>query len=411
MLRKIPVADLRLGMHLHGFEAAWIDHPFWRTRFVLTDPADLAAIHASPVRDCWIDVSRGCDVEGSAPPTEPSPEQATVEALAPAAPEVNDLQSELEHAARICSQSRQAVVSMFAEARLGKALDVERCLPLVEEVRRSVLRNPGALVSLARLKTADDYTYMHSVAVCALMVALGRTLGLDDESCRQAGLAGLVHDMGKAVMPAAILDKPGRLTDEEFAVMRTHPQRGHEILLEGQGADAVALDVCLHHHEKVDGSGYPHHLAGDAITPYARMGAICDVYDAITSNRPYKAGWDPAESVSRMARWNGHFDSTLFFAFVKSLGIYPTGSLVRLASGRLAVVIEQNQQSLTTPIVKVFFSVKTGLPIGPELLDLGRGSDRIMQRESRGAWNFPHLESMWAGDSAEAISAARRTAA
>jgi HD-GYP domain-containing protein (c-di-GMP phosphodiesterase class II) len=243
------------------------------------------------------------------------------------------------------------------------------------------------------------------------MVALARTLELDDESCRQAGLAGLVHDMGKAVMPVAILDKPGRLTDDEFAVMRTHPERGHEILLEGRGADAVALDVCLHHHEKVDGSGYPHGLAGDTITPYARMGAICDVYDAITSNRPYKAGWDPAESVSRMARWNGHFDSTLFFAFVKSLGIYPTGSLVRLASGRLAVVLEQNPQSLTTPIVKVFFSVKTGLPIGPELLDLGRGSDRIMQRESRAAWNFPHLESLWAGDSAEAISAARRTAA
>jgi HD-GYP domain-containing protein (c-di-GMP phosphodiesterase class II) len=405
MLKKIPVGDLRLGMHLHSFEAAWIDHPFWRTRFTLADAADLAAIAASSVRECWIDVSLGHDVAAPASGPAVAPKRshgATALRTRPAAVsrialEPTDLGNELDRAAALCRRSKDAVTSMFNEARLGKAIDAEHCRPLVNDIAESVYRNPGALVSLARLKTADDYSYMHSVAVCALMVSLGRTLGLSEAQCKEAGLAGLLHDMGKALMPAEILNKPGKLTDEEFAIMRSHPERGHAMLVEGGGAGKAVLDVCLHHHEKVDGSGYPHKLAGDAISLFARMGAVCDVYDAITSDRPYKAGWDPAESIARMASWQGHFDAAVFSAFVKSLGIYPTGSLVRLASGRLAVVLEQNAQSLTTPVVKVFFSTVTNLPIETRRLDLAKSTDRITGRESRTDWNFPQLEELWAG--------------
>jgi HD-GYP domain-containing protein (c-di-GMP phosphodiesterase class II) len=405
MLKKIPVDELRLGMHLHSFEAAWINHPFWRTRFTLADAADLEAIAASSVRECWIDVSQGHDVAASAngPPVAPKRSQgATLPRTRPAAAsrialEPTDLGNELDRAAALCRRSRDAVTSMFNEARLGKAIDAEHCRPLVNDIAESVYRNPGALVSLARLKTADDYSYMHSVAVCALMVSLGRTLGLSEAQCKEAGLAGLLHDMGKALMPAEILNKPGKLTDEEFATMRSHPERGHAMLVEGGGASDAVLDVCLHHHEKVDGSGYPHKLTGDAISLFARMGAVCDVYDAITSDRPYKAGWDPAESIARMASWQGHFDTAVFSAFVKSLGIYPTGSLVRLVSGRLAVVLEQNAQSLTTPVVKVFFSTLTNLPIETRRLDLAKSTDRITGRELRTDWNFPQLEELWAG--------------
>jgi len=400
MLKRIEVGQVRLGMHLVRLEGAWLDHPFWRTKFVLEDAADVAALRASPVAAVWIDPELGCDVlpveGGSALPSprpRPAPQPRAV--AAPTAPARVELTSELFEAARVCGRAKAAVTSMFAEVRMGRAIDAEQCLPLVEDIARSVYRNPGALVSLARLKTADDYSYMHSVAVCALMVSLGRNLGLDDAACREAGLAGLLHDMGKAVMPPEILNKPGKLTDAEFALMRTHPERGVEMLRTGNGVSPIALDVCLHHHEKMDGSGYPHRLGGDAISLHARMGAVCDVYDAITSNRAYKAGWDPAESLSRMVGWKGHFDRAVFAAFVKSLGIYPTGSLVRLASSRLAVVQEQNTTDLTLPVVRAFFSTRSNLPIAIETIDLARSSDRIIAREPRGAWPTAQIEGLW----------------
>jgi HD-GYP domain-containing protein (c-di-GMP phosphodiesterase class II) len=263
-----------------------------------------------------------------------------------------------------------------------------------------VSRNPGALISLARLKTADDYTYMHSVAVCAMMVALSKQLGLDEEQTRSAGLAGLMHDLGKAAMPMDVLNKPGKLTDAEFKIIKTHPEEGHRLLLTGSKIDPMMMDVCLHHHEKMDGSGYPKGLKGDEISLFAKMGAVCDVYDAITSNRPYKAGWDPAESLRKMAEWaNGHFDRKVFQAFVKSLGIYPVGSLVRLTSGRLGVVVEQTGKSLTTPSVKVFFSTKSNMRIVPVLVDLSVPGtiEKIAGREDPAKWRFADLNELWSG--------------
>jgi putative nucleotidyltransferase with HDIG domain len=401
MLKKIPVTDLRLGMFVHALEGSWLDHPFWKTKFLLKDANDIRKLRDSSIRECWIDPSAGLDVEGPAPvPTG----ARTVAASAPRGVPAPSFDRELEQAAAICRRGRTAVMQMFTEARLGNAVDPQGCLPLVEEISASVFRNPGALVSLARLKTRDDYTYMHSVAVCALMVSLARQLDMDDDACRQAGLAGMLHDLGKAAMPEAVLNKPGKLTEDEFAIMRTHPERGHEMLREARGSTESVLDVCLHHHERFDGTGYPHRLAGDQISLFARMGAVCDVYDAITSNRPYKSGWDPSESLARMASWKGHFDPTIFQAFVRSLGIYPTGSLVRLQSQLVAIVVEQNPGSLVLPVVKAFFSLKSQMPVAPRRIDLAaKGvADRIVGREAVDAWASFDLDALWSGETAAA---------
>ena len=399
-------------MYIHELCGSWMEHPFWKTKFLLNSGKDLQRILESGIREVWIDTSKGLDL-----PSGQTAEQVEVEteavllAAAPVqSPETftpvaetvqrRALEEEVERAAKLCDSSKAAVMKMFGDARMGRAIEVGQAGEMVDEISASIMRQPNALISLARLKHADEYTYMHSVAVCALMIALARQLGLAEEQVREAGMAGLLHDIGKMCMPLAVLNKPGKLTDSEFATMRGHPEAGARLLIDSKQVSALVLDVCLHHHEKIDGTGYPHRLAGEQISLFARMGAVCDVYDAITSNRPYKAGWEPAESIHKMAEWSkGHFDERVFQAFVKTVGIYPTGSLVRLQSGRLGVVLEQHGKSLLTPQVKVFFSAKSKLPIPQEVIDLSKldGQDRIVGRESPAEWGFRNLSELWTG--------------
>jgi putative nucleotidyltransferase with HDIG domain len=398
MLKWIDVGQLRLGMFVCELGGSWIEHPFWRSKILLESKDDLKRITEAGITRVRIDLEKGLDVAAKAAPVIDITSAAKFAAPIPL-PIGTSMAEELQRAARICARGKEAVAAMFQEARLGRTLDIAGVAPLVEEVSASVGRNPGALISLARIKTFDDYTYMHSVAVCALMVALARQLQLDEQQTRSAALAGLLHDVGKAAMPPEVLNKPGKLTTAEYQIIMSHPAKGHAILLEAQGADDIALDVCLHHHEKIDGSGYPHGLREADISLYAKMGAICDVYDAVTSNRPYKSGWDPADSVKKMAEWQGHFDTRVFNAFVKSVGIYPIGSLVRLESGRLAVVLEQNKKSLTAPKVKVFFSTKAKCHLMPEVLDLSRPhcADKISGREAAETWGLSGLDELWSG--------------
>jgi HD-GYP domain-containing protein (c-di-GMP phosphodiesterase class II) len=404
MLKKIRTDSLLVGMYVNELCGSWMEHPFWRTRFVITEREDIRRIRESGIHEVWIDSAKGIDVPDAALAESPVEVAAAIdEALAGiavrAAPQKRtSMAEELKRAAQICNTGKAAMVSMFQEVRMGKAIDSESASALVDEIASSVMRNSGTLISLARLKTVDDYTYMHSVAVCALMVSLGRQLNLGEKTTREVGMAGLLHDLGKAFMPMEVLNKPGKLTDVEFAIMKRHPVEGHKALVEGGTAGDIALDVVLHHHEKVDGSGYPKRLAGDKISLYAKMGAVCDVYDAITSNRPYKAGWDPAESIRKMAEWsNGHFDEKIFQAFVKSIGIYPIGSLVRLQTGRLGVVVDQTEKSLLKPKVKVFFSTKSNLRITPEIINLSSPTerDKIVSIEASGKWDFADLNDLW----------------
>lgn len=411
VLKKIGVSDLRRGMFVQEFCGSWMDHPFWKRALLIRSAEELKKVLESGVTEVWIDTAKGADVPverlraaTSVAEVDQLVDASLAEAEQASPPVVRkvDVSEEIDRAARICANGKQAVMSMFQEVRMGKAINAEAAGELVEEISNSVMRNPGALISLARLKSVDDYTYMHSVAVCALMVSLARQLKQDDATVRELGMAGLLHDMGKANMPMEVLNKPGKLTDEEFAIMKGHPAEGHRILMASGSVGEIPLEVCLHHHEKIDGTGYPDRLSGDQISLFAKMGAVCDVYDAITSNRPYKIGWDPAESIRKMTEWSaGHFDARVFQAFVRSVGIYPVGSLVRLESGRLGIIIEQSER-LLTPIVKVFFSIRSQTYIPPEIIDLSspRALDKIASREDPERWGMQSIDRFLHGNSA-----------
>lgn len=412
MLKKINFVQIRQGMYVHELCTSWMSSPFWQKSFLIDAQATIDKIKKAGISEIWIDTEKGCDVLQELIVEVSTDEPKSTELVIEPEPvdirqpfseiQTVSMDAEMGRAAKIVGKSKGAVFSMFSEARMGKAIEADQAMPLVEEIANSVMRNPGALIGLARLKTADDYTYMHSVAVCALMIALSRQLGLTDDETREAGLAGLLHDIGKMAVPTEILNKPGRLTDEEFVSVKEHPSAGHAMLLESKGVGAIALDVCLHHHEKMDGSGYPKGLKGEQISLYAKMGAVCDVYDAITSNRPYKSGWCPAESLKKMSEWSrGHFDEQVFQAFVRSIGIYPVGTLVKLQSGRLGVVIEQQVgKSLLLPKVRAFFSTRSMAYISPVLLDLaGAGiQDKIVSREDASTWELKDIDRYWLGD-------------
>lgn len=395
MLKRISVEQAAVGMFVHELCGPWLKHPFWRTRFLLSSDQDLERLRATPIGHLWIDTQKGLDLPIPNPPAESTHCTAVPAAAESVAPQSVPLAQELKQAAQICARSGQVLQSMFSDIRLGRPVEKDSAERLVQDMRVSIQRNPHALISLARIKTADNYTYLHSMAVCALMMALAQRMQMSEEDVRLAGLSGLLHDVGKCRIPLRILNKPGALTPEEWRIMQDHSTLGAQLLRPLDVPDLV-LQACLHHHEKMDGSGYPSGLKGKQIHLLARMAAICDIYDAVTSDRPYKKGWPPAQALQRMTQWCGnHLDKAIFEQFVQTVGIYPIGSLVRLDTDQLAVVIDATSQSLLTPQVRVFYCITSQQAIEPVVLNLEHSEVRISSREDPQEWNLGDLLSLW----------------
>lgn len=360
-LRRIQCDQLRVGMYIHAFDGSWFDHPFWSRNFLLRRESDLETVRRSDIATLLIDTSKGSDVP--LPPQDwsqtPAEDTRTPDEKTAAAKQVVD-------------RARDVVRGVFDAARLGKAIESRAVSTVVEDVVTSIENNRHALLKVLRLKKKDEYTYLHSVAVCALMVNLARQLGIDERTATDLGTAGLLHDIGKVMVPAEVLNKPGKLTEEEYILAKTHALEGYRLLGEVDNLPETALDVCQHHHEKLDGTGYPHGLRAGQISRAARMGAICDVYDAVTSNRPYKDAWSPLDAITRMRQWSGHFDPQILSAFMVSIGVFPLGTVVQMRNDRLGVVIEGGRNS-TRPKVLAFYSTRQREFTRNELIVAGEG--------------------------------------
>ena len=403
MLKKIDASQLRVGMFIEDLSCDWMTHPFVRNRFLLVSEAEIAKIRDAGIHDVVIDSARGLDVQDAPTLAEARAQteaELTVIAARPVVVTRVSLGEELQRAAAIRRQAAGLVRTVMQDARLGKAVELDQVSPMVESITASILRNPGALTSLLRIKTADDYTFLHSVSVCTLLVAFCRARELDAETTYQAGLGGLLHDTGKALVPDKILNKPGALTEEEFAIIRRHPRDGHDLLAKTAGIGPIPLDITLHHHERRDGSGYPDKQGGggDPISELAQMAAIVDVYDAITADRCYHKGMSAAEALRKMYEWSKfHFNPQYVQEFMRCVGIYPVGTMVMLDSGRLAVVVEPHPTNLLAPKVNVFFNTKTNVYLRPHTVDLSRalgsgGGDKIVRYEAPAKWKVDPMK-------------------
>lgn len=410
-----------MGMFVHAFEGSWFDHPFWRSNFRIETSEQLERIRNSGIEGLMIDPERGIAPSDGRQPSkgEASPHRKLSRSWGRPRPTVSAARStrvfaqpdpedraaprprrgyvgECRRAKRTIDRTRQAVTDMFEGARLGRAVEVKRMVKLASAIGASIERDAKALINLVRLKEKDEYTYLHSVAVCALMINFARHLELDPQEVEDLGVAGLLHDVGKVAVSDAILNKPGVLSKGEMQSVRTHPVAGHRLLANSAGAPDLALELCLRHHEKIDGSGYPGGLKGDELSLAARMGAICDVYDAVTSNRPYKRAWTPCEALTEMKKWKGHFDSALLDRFADSVGIYAVGTLVRLSTGELGVVVGSAGEASEDVVVRAFFDCDALAEIEPVDRAVAPSAEhpRIVGRDSPSFWRFPDWDAL-----------------
>ena len=396
-IKRVKVKDLLEGMYVHDLNCGWLQHGFLRQQFLLKGQTQIQKMQAQGLDEIYIDTDRGLDVPGA--PTQAEIEQTlnrklheAAEVGAALAPARVSQKEESAAAKRILGEAAGVVDGLLHDVRLGKQLDPVKARPLVKAMHASMLRNPGALISLSRIKAADTYTFQHSVSICALLMSFAVAMGLDATSVEEAGLGGLLHDVGKMKVPNEILNKPGKLTDDEFTIMKSHASASRDLLVGVAGVSEMVIQIASEHHEKMGGGGYPRGISGDQISQVGRMTAIVDVYDALTSNRVYHTAKEPSEVLKRLLEWSGpHLDGDLVQHYIQALGIYPVGSLVRLSGGRLAVVVEQGED-LLRPTVRVVYDTGRKLRLQPRDLHLAHSSDQIVDYEEPETWGIDPME-------------------
>ena len=292
--------------------------------------------------------------------------------------EQHNFKKELKVARHLHSRTKTYIDQALEDVRLGQAVNTEAAKELVSEVANSITRSPHAMVWLTNLKERDEYTSIHCMNVCVLAVSFGRSLGMEKAELEILGLGGLLHDLGKMRVPLEILNKPSKLTFEEFEVMKTHPMEGYTMLKAQEDLPSEVLDIVKHHHERRNGKGYPEHLDGDNINNMTRIVAIVDVYDAITSDRCYHDAISPYDALKNMYEWvNEDFDKEIIEKFIKCLGIYPIGSVVKLNKGHVGLVVSASEKSKLRPIVMLVENSKGERFPTPKLINLAHPKWRI----------------------------------
>ncbi|WP_448565542.1 HD-GYP domain-containing protein [Thalassotalea ganghwensis] len=288
---------------------------------------------------------------------------------------------EIDKAKAIFNQSKKIQRKVFNDAFSGKPIDIKPVHNVTEQTIDAIFKNPDALACIINLRNKDEYLLEHSVSVSVLMTIFAKYLKIEKSIIQDLAIGAFLHDVGKIMVPEEILNKPGKLTEEEFTVMKTHVNHSIDIIEATEGISPLSLEVARLHHEKLDGSGYPFSVPGKDISTYGRMITICDIFDALTAHRCYKDGYShmKAFSILKNLADSGHLDTRLVNLFINCMGIFPVGSLVELKSNKLAIVEKRNVDVPTKPKVKVFYSPKHHHYVEAKQIDLAKSNDTIIK--------------------------------
>lgn len=397
MIKKINTQLLQTGMYVHDFNCEWLENPFFHRQLLIADDKMADKVRKAGLKEIYIDTSKGTDVqEGQAKEEVDREIDDAIEKIHDGTTVISiPYKAEMQAARKVKTEAKKIITNIMQDVRMGKQVELEAVDNVVEKMMDSIFRNAGALTTLSRLKSKDEYTFMHSVNVCVLMVAFCKGVGIDREVMKRVGSGALLHDIGKVKVSQDVLNKPGKLTDDEFLQMKNHVVQSKIILSNTPGIYQEAIEVASQHHERFDGTGYPNKLKGDGISQFGQMASIVDVYDAITSDRVYHKGMDSAEALRKLYEWSKfHFRPELVQLFIKTVGIYPVGTVVRLESGLIGVVKEPGVENMLRPLLRVFHDTKKQRYVTPYEMNLAQSgcADKILNAEDPGKWQVNPLE-------------------
>jgi HD-GYP domain-containing protein (c-di-GMP phosphodiesterase class II) len=345
---RVPVNALQIGMRVCELDRPWEETPFLFQGFQIETEEEIRILN-DLCEFVVVDVESRVDFR-----VKFSPEDSSFTPSTSIVRKQETVQKAFASAHKTYADSSRLVRGIMDDIRLGKSVDTPAAKEAIGSCVDNVISNPDALLLLTRIKNKDEYTAEHSLNVAILTIALGRQLGLNKDKLMEVGMCGMLHDVGKILTPADVLNKPGRLTREEMEEMKKHPVHGRDILLSSDGVFGSALDVAFGHHESLDGTGYPRGLTDNQLTMVTKMVAITDTFDAITSDRVYRNGSPVMDALQILNRNRGkRFDSKLVMRFVKAIGMFPPGSVVELSTGDFGVVVESHPVQKLRPKVLV----------------------------------------------------------
>ncbi len=382
MIKKVKIEDLKVGVFVHDFNCEWNSENLYIEKHVIKNEYTIDILRNWGIREVYIDTERGLDVERAKTLRQAKKEadraisnlNLTSKAKRPEVP----LKQELKKAREITQDAVKLVQRASKLVEEGKPPDVGRTYELVHRMKESINRNRDALLLLTRIRNKDEYTLYHSISVSSLVLNMCQYLQTPDYQTLDLAVGALFHDIGKALIPESILKKPERLTEAEYCQIKRHVEYSVDLLQNAKGLPIECYDIALHHHERFDGGGYPKGLKADQISHGSQLTCICDVFDAVTSERCYKTGVDTVTGLRKIYEARDvFFRKELANDFIRCLGVYPIGTCVVLEDGKSGIVVSSTND-IMKPVVQVLYDEKKRQPVQPQLIDLSRNGGAII---------------------------------